>query len=508
MRNNQKFIPIIGLEIHVELKTNSKMFCGCRNDPFHAPKPNIYTCPVCLGLPGALPVPNKRAIEMTVKLGLALGCRINKESRFDRKHYFYPDLPKGYQISQYEKPFCLDGVIEIGEFRGFGEFGIGKEIRIRRVHLEEDTGKLLHRRIDGEEVSLVDFNRSGVPLTEIVTEPDIRSAAEAKQVAQKIQRIVRFLEISDADMEKGSMRLEANISLFGDDSRRHFFGTLGQEPSLTSSPPLSQNKNKVLHGSSSMTSKMAPSDHQIHPSLLPNYKVELKNINSFRFLERAIKQEIERQKEILSSNKVVKQQTFGWDTEKMELKPQRVKEEAADYRYFPEPDIPPIRLTDRQISEIRNQISYLPDAIYDELISAGVSGQAAEVISGNKALAETVVRGIRGIRRARGKRGEVGMIREFGNWVVHHQKSAETMAAEELVEMFRKEKTEVVGDEKQLAKWVEEAVGENPKAAEDYRKGKVAALGFLIGKIQRLAGGKAEVKRVREILIGRLKNNG
>ena len=473
------YTPIIGLEIHVELGTKSKMFCGCRNDPFHAGKPNIYTCPVCLGLPGALPVPNKRAIEMTVTAGLALGCRINKESRFDRKHYFYPDLPKGYQISQYEQPFCVGGKLVIARSEATWQSRLKTDrhaphedgarddrvVRIRRVHLEEDTGKLLHRTIDGEEVSLIDFNRSGVPLMEIVTEPDIRSAGEAKLVAQKIHQIVRFLGISDADMEKGSMRLEANVSLL-----------------------------KGLR---------AKGQGLRYEQKLPNYKVELKNINSFRFLERAIDQEIARQKEILSSNKAVVQQTFGWDTEKQELKPQRVKEEAADYRYFPEPDIPPISLSDRWISDIRNQISDLPDEVFEKLIKAGVSGQAAEVISGNKALAEIAMRGIRRIRGERGNKGgirEIGEMREFGNWVLHHRQEAEAFSAEDLVEMFRKEKAEVVGDEARLGKWVEEAVAENRKAVEDYRKGKEAALQFLIGQVQKKAGGKADVGKVIKII--------
>lgn len=480
----------------MELKTNSKMFCGCKNDPFHAPKPNIYTCPVCLGLPGALPVPNKKAIESVVMLGLGLGCRINKESRFDRKHYFYPDLPKGYQISQYEKPFCEKGKINIGKI---GEVGGTWEIRIRRVHLEEDTGKLLHRKINGEEVSLIDFNRSGVPLVEIVTEPDIRSAEEAKEVAKKIHSIVRALEISDANMEKGSMRLEANVSLSVISSEERRDESRDPAKRLGSIPP-----QWDLDPSTSLG--MTSGGRDLH---LPSYKVEIKNINSFRFLERAITEEIERQKEILESGKQVKQETRGWDTQSMTSKSQRTKEEAADYRYFPEPDIPPIRLTDRWISELKNQISDLPDEVFEKLIQAGISDQAAEVISGNKAMAEAVERGIRGIRGAREKRGkigEIGEIREFGNWIIHHQGLAEKISGEELVEMFRKEKAEVVGDEGQLNKWAEAVVGENQKAVEDYRNGKEAALQFLIGQVQRLAKGKADVNKVATLLNSKLKS--
>jgi len=476
MQNNI-FTPIIGLEVHVELKTNSKMFCGCRNDPFHAPKPNIYTCPVCLGFPGALPVPNKKAIELTVKLGLGFGCAINKESRFDRKHYFYPDLPKGYQISQYEKPFAANGRLQVTGYRLEK-----KTVRIRRVHLEEDTGKLLHRKVDGEEVSLIDFNRSGVPLAEIVTEPDIRSAAEAKETAKKIHEIVRSLRVSDADMEKGSMRLEANISL---------------APAVSLPLPWSTSTRRGVGTAGFGRTNDFSNEKSGSSEKLPNYKVEIKNINSFRFLEKAINKEIERQERILNVGKKVKQQTFGWDTEKQELKPQRVKEEAADYRYFPEPDITPIRFTDREISNFKFQIPKLSDDIYKDLIDLGVSEAAAKVIAGDRMLAEKIIMVIREIR-------EIGEIRNFGNWVLHHQAEVKKMPVQEIIELFNRKNEGVVSDSGQLQTWVLEAIKSNPQAVADFKAGKQQAVGFLIGQVQKLSGGKADVLIVKKLLVDKL----
>lgn len=302
----QNYQLVCGLEVHAELKTASKMFCGCKNDPFGAPAPNTYTCPTCLGMPGGLPLPNQKAIEWTLKLGLALNCQTNLFSKFDRKNYFYPDLPKGYQISQYDIPFCYDGYLDTSQGR----------VRIRRIHLEEDTGKLQHTTLEGESVSLVDFNRGGVPLIEIVTEPDIKNPEQAKEYGRKLRQIMRYLDIADCDMEQGGMRLEANISL--------------KQPDATE---------------------------------LPAYKVEVKNINSFRFLEQAITFEIKRQSEILAKDETPTQETRGWNPSRGVTFAQRTKEEAEDYRYFPDPDIPPIRFTTEQLEQIKSEIKELPAAV-------------------------------------------------------------------------------------------------------------------------------------------------
>jgi aspartyl-tRNA(Asn)/glutamyl-tRNA(Gln) amidotransferase subunit B len=289
------------MEIHVELKTKSKMFCSCKNDPFIS-EPNANICEICLAHPGTLPVPNQTALAWAVKIAKALNCQINAESKFDRKHYFYPDLPKGYQISQFDQPIGEHGYIDL-------EFLLGKNHReqahigITRVHMEEDTAKLSH---DPSGNTLVNFNRAGVPLVEIVSEPDVTSSAEAKMYCQELQNIFRYLEISDADMEKGNMRCEANISI--------------------------QEEGKFIND-----------DGVIKPiagySLNP--KVEVKNINSFRAVEKAIDFEIKRQTEMLANNESWEQQTRGWDDNKGETVMQREKETSADYRYFPEPDIPP-----------------------------------------------------------------------------------------------------------------------------------------------------------------------
>lgn len=295
------YTPIIGMEIHVELKTNSKMFCSCKNDPDLA-APNTSICEICLAHPGTLPVPNKQAIISTVLIGKALHCKIRDVSKFDRKHYFYPDLPKGYQISQYDEPIAEFGHLDLSFII---EENIRPEARIgiRRAHLEEDTAKLLH---DTDGSTLADFNRAGTPLVEIVTDPDFKSALEAKTFCQELRTLLRHLDVSDADMEKGHMRCEANISV--------------QEAG----------KFEIVNG------EVKPlDDYQLHP------KVEVKNINSFKAVEKAIEYEIKRQTAMLEKGEPWYQQTRGWDDATGTTVLQRIKENAADYRYFPEPDIPP-----------------------------------------------------------------------------------------------------------------------------------------------------------------------
>ena len=290
--------PVIGLEIHAQLKTKTKMFCDSKNDSDEK-HPNVNICPICTGQPGTLPVANLEAIKKTILLGMALDCRIAEHTFFERKNYFYPDLPKGYQISQYQAPLCERGELNIK----------GKKIRVRRVHIEEDTGRLFHD--PKGKYSLIDFNRAGVPLLELVTEPDLHSGEEVRKFGEELQMILRYLGISDADMQKGQMRVEVNMSL------RKSGEKLGT-------------------------------------------KVELKNINSFRYAAQAVDYEIKRQTEVLEDGKKVIQETRGWDEVKQKTFSQRTKEEAQDYRYFPEPDLPPINTKDLGLEGIRAMLVELP----------------------------------------------------------------------------------------------------------------------------------------------------
>ena len=325
-----KYTAVIGMEIHVELKTKSKMFCSSKNGMGMETEPNVNICPVCTAQPGTLPVPNRQAIEFVQLAGLALNCQLRLDSKFDRKNYFYPDIPKGYQISQYDQPFCEAGHLDV----------LGKKIGVTRIHLEEDTGKLVHPK--GANYSLVDFNRAGVPLMELVTEPDIETAEEARVFCQKLQQICRYLKISDADMEKGHMRCEVNLSLY----------KKGEEK-------------------------------------LSGTKVEVKNINSFKFVEKAIAYEIERQTEVLEKGEKIVQETRGWDANRNVTVSQRKKESAHDYRYFPEPDIPPFQFTPEYVEEMKRKLPELPDQKVKRFkVEYGLADDAILVLTTDPALAD------------------------------------------------------------------------------------------------------------------------
>ncbi len=437
---------VCGLEIHAEVKTASKMFCSCKNDPFGASEPNINTCPVCLGMPGALPVANRKAIELTIKLGLALNCKINLFSKFDRKNYFYPDLPKGYQISQYDIPFCYGGYIETSEGR----------VGITRIHLEEDTAKLSHQDIDldgdGEldKATLIDFNRSSVPLIEIVTEPDIISAKQAKEYGQKLRQIMRYLDIADCDMEKGGMRLEANISLAKD----------GQAE-------------------------------------LPNYKVECKNINSFRFLEAAIQYEVDRQTKILENGETPIQETRGYNPETSKTFSQRTKEDAADYRYFPDPDLPPVEFTAEQVEAIRAQIGELPEAKTKRFMADyKLNEKVAIDLTKNKTESDFYEK----IMLAATK--EKIDCQKIINALLN-KKIAFSFAdsVEQIIANFKEANTsENVGDG-ELQNAINKVLSANQDAVEKYKAGKTAIIGFLIGQVMRELGKKADVNFVKEKII-------
>ncbi|HVZ67735.1 MAG TPA: Asp-tRNA(Asn)/Glu-tRNA(Gln) amidotransferase subunit GatB [Patescibacteria group bacterium] len=440
--------PVIGLEVHVELKTKSKMFCQCSASYF-GEDPNSDTCPVCLGLPGALPVPNKQAIDWCVMIALALNCRILNNSKFDRKNYFYPDLSKGYQISQYDEPFGLGGFIEIPEEPGSKNL---KRIGITRVHMEEDTGKLTHA--DG--ASLIDFNRSGVPLVEIVTEPDFESAFQVTQYLQKLQQIVRYLGVSNADMEKGDMRLEPNISL--------------------------------------------ANEEQIAKNELPSYKVEVKNINSFRFVARAIETEIVRQSEILDRGEIPPQETRGWNEAKNTTVSQRIKEEANDYRYFPEPDIPPILLTDQEIKDIEDRIPEMPEAKQKRFVAdLKITDYDAEILTREVTTADYF--------EEAAKEGEKHGItpKQIANYIINKKPNLEETVPAELVELIlATQKTEAVSED-DLNNAIAKVLEENTKVVEDYKSGKVQVIGFLIGKTRALLPAGSSTVGIKEAIEERLK---
>jgi aspartyl-tRNA(Asn)/glutamyl-tRNA(Gln) amidotransferase subunit B len=429
---------ICGAEIHVELKTASKMFCGCKNDPFHAEKPNTHTCPVCLGMPGALvSLPNKRAIESVIMLGLALHAKIPETSKFDRKHYFYPDLPKGYQISQYDQPLCVGGYVDTT----FGRVGI------TRIHLEEDTAKLQHAEVDGKRVSLIDYNRSSVPLMEIVTEPDIHSAEQAKEFLKKMRDLVRALGISDADMEKGSMRLEANISLSKDSS-------------------------------------------------LPPYKIEVKNINSFRFFGLALESEIARQGEILDRGETPIQETRGFREGASGTVSQRTKEDAADYRYFPEPDLPLLQISQEFVESIRARLPMLPDDKQAALLAEGIPASAAAILVKNPEMMIFIEQ-----VKTLNTKYVLSAVNDITNKKIDYTK----VTPEEYVKTRESLESSKISDESVLQPIIEKVIMDNPSSVTAYKSGKTNALSFLLGQVMKVTGGKADTSIVTTILTTSLK---
>ncbi|MBI3103768.1 Asp-tRNA(Asn)/Glu-tRNA(Gln) amidotransferase subunit GatB [Candidatus Daviesbacteria bacterium] len=441
-----KYEPVIGLEVHVELNTKSKMFCRCSADYF-GKEPNTHTCPVCLGLPGALPYINEQAIDDCIKIGLALNCKISEKSLFERKNYFYPDLPKGYQISQYRWPLCVNGWIEV---EGLG--GI-RRIRVNRVHQEEDTGKLTHK---GNE-TLIDFNRSGVPLVEIVTEPDFNDSSQVRDYAKKLQQLCRYLEVSNADMERGDMRLEANVSVRG--------------------------KGKGERGK------------------LPDYRIELKNINSFRFMVAAVEYEIKRQIAAKEAGETLFQETRGWNEDKKCTYLQRSKEEAHDYRYFPEPDLPELRIQKSDVREIKDQLPELPwdkSERYEEEL--GIKKTDARILSESWELTQFFESALE-----HGKRHGVST-QDITNYIVNKKPDIKTVLPTQIIEELKGKKVGVIGDLGELGDLAKQAIRENPRAVEDYKAGKENALQVLVGAVMRLSSAKAEALKVKEILAKLLKN--
>ncbi len=459
-RNMSKYFPVIGMEIHVELKTKSKMFCQCSANYFGL-DPNTNTCPVCLGMPGALPVPNHQAVEWTVKIGQALNCSINRHTKFDRKHYYYPDLPKGYQISQYDEPIAVDGHLDI-TLKGNDNTLKEKRFNITRVHLEEDTGKLTHA---GED-TLVDFNRSSVPLVEIVTEPDFENADDVKVFLEELHTIIRTLDVSDADMEKGSMRMEPNISL-----------------------SVYEKKEERMKN-------------------LPKYKVEVKNINSFNFAKKAIEYELKRQAEILDKGETPTQETRGYNEDKGITYSQRSKEEAQDYRYFPEPDIPPMEFTDEFIEKVKTTLPLLPaQRVKRYLNDYQLRYDDAFILTRDADLSDYYEGLIEILSDEKQLELKKQTIEQALANVIVNKRIPTTLSKEEFAKKFISMFRQVEVDESQLQAALEKAIQENPKAVSDYKSGKTNAVMALVGTVMREMRGQADAMDVRKRLEKQLQRD-
>ena len=473
-----EFEPVIGLEIHVQLASHTKLFCACPNGVSEDTKPNTAVCPICLGHPGVMPVLTEGALELAVRAGLAMNCQTNKYSSFSRKHYFYPDLPKGYQITQYDEPINGAGYIEITY--GPKDNLQKKRIGIHHAHLEEDAAKSSHEA----EYSLVDYNRAGDPLLEIVSMPDMRSPDEAYAYLTEIKRLMRWVGASNCDMEKGELRVDVNISL----------RPKGQEQFGT--------------------------------------RAEIKNLNSFKGVREALIYEINRQTEILNNGGKVKQETRQWDKVELVTKPMRSKEDALDYRYFPEPDLPPVILQDDWLKHVQEEMPELPASKEARFMKAGLSAYDAGVLTSSREIStyfEEVT-----------KSGKVSL-KTASNWIqtdllglLHAEKKeiedspipaaklAELLELTESGKINRKQAREVfeeiyknggnpaeivekrgmvqVSDEGQLEEWAKAAIAANPKAVADYQKGNKAAIGALVGGVMKLSKGKANPRVISQLL--------
>jgi aspartyl-tRNA(Asn)/glutamyl-tRNA(Gln) amidotransferase subunit B len=491
----EQYDIIIGLEIHVQTKTSTKMFCSCAAQYFEK-EPNTQTCAVCAGLPGALPVPNKRAIEKCILLGLATNSEISKNIRFDRKHYFYPDLPKGYQISQYENPICFDGFVHVKNLNGEKV-----KIEIERIHQEEDVAKSLHVK----DYTLIDCNKSGIPLIEIVTKPVIKSAFEAKGYASKIRQIVRYLGISNADMEKGQMRCEPNISVQKKGSWEYKNGMICSNEGCELNP-----------------------------------KVEVKNIGSISAVEKSIEYEVERQiKEIENGEKII-QQTRGWNARKGITEFQRSKESAQDYRYCPDPDIPVIKITQDVIEKIKGELVELADEKIEKYTEDyKLSEYDAQVITASKessmffetllekvaeeldkqkaakAVTNWIIGPIYAHLNSTGKsfKDLESIIDDLGELILKVEKNELlNRKAKEILEkaldegislkkLIEESDVEVITNEGEIEEFAKKAIAENPNAVLDYKGGKTNAVGFLTGQVMKMSKGNADPKVVHEVLV-------
>jgi aspartyl-tRNA(Asn)/glutamyl-tRNA(Gln) amidotransferase subunit B len=471
---------IIGLEVHAQMLTGTKIFCGCSTK--FGSEPNTQTCPVCIGMPGVLPVLNTKALEFSMKTGFAMNCRISPYSRFARKNYFYPDLPKGYQISQYELPICEHGYIEIVVD------GSIKKIGITRIHMEEDAGKNIHDSgAGGGNFSFVDLNRTGVPLMEIVSEPDMRTPVEAVEYMKKLRAILRALDVCDGNMEQGSLRCDANVSV----------------------RPVGHNDLGV--------------------------KVEIKNINSFRFVEKALEYEIKRQVKVLSDGGTVVQETRLWDSSTGTTQSMRTKEEAHDYRYFPDPDLVPIMVDQKWLDEIRESLPELPDAKKERFISEyKFSEYDAELFTSEKLIAEPVEAAVKQGAKTKhvsnfmpvyfnylnktGKEIDETPIKpaylvDLSNLVetaVVSGSMAKTVLYESIdtgrppSEIVKEKGLSQISDTDELEKMADEVIAKNPKEVERFKEGEQKLLGFFVGQVMKATKGKANPQMVNELLRKKL----